>query len=106
MHLQNPQKACIYNRPEGQVGVISRPGAARPRADKDGVTPVPPFLQGRRHAKLMSRVFRASTTKTSPCRKINPAGVHSPEKTVGIFLNSERNRKKEIISVSPYLPDH
>ena len=28
------------------IGVISRPGAARPRAEIDGVTPVPPFLLG------------------------------------------------------------
>jgi hypothetical protein len=26
------------------IGVISRPGAARPRAELDGVTPIPPFL--------------------------------------------------------------
>jgi hypothetical protein len=26
------------------IGVISRPGAARPRADRDGITPVPPGL--------------------------------------------------------------
>jgi hypothetical protein len=25
------------------LGVISRPGAARPRAELDGITPVPPF---------------------------------------------------------------
>ena len=30
------------------IGVISRPGAARPRAELDGVTPVPPFLWGHR----------------------------------------------------------
>ena len=45
-----------YNRSEGRVGVISRPGAARPRADSDGVTPVPPFLWGPRHANPMARV--------------------------------------------------
>jgi hypothetical protein len=26
------------------IGVISRPEAARPRAERDGVTPVPPFF--------------------------------------------------------------
>ena len=31
-----------------KAGVISRPGAARPLAEIDGVTPVPPFLLGYR----------------------------------------------------------
>jgi hypothetical protein len=38
------------------LGVISRPGAARPRADSDGVTPVPPFLLGHRSPEPIIRV--------------------------------------------------
>jgi hypothetical protein len=38
------------------IGVMSRPGAARPRAEIDGVIPVPPFFIGPPPAKSIMRV--------------------------------------------------
>jgi hypothetical protein len=87
------------------IGVISRPGAARPRAELDGVTPVPPFLlsTGRQNQLCASPTMTASSARgrAAPGYGKTSLFLQAPHENVNFLALSAALREKAMFDVKP-----